>query len=152
MQQHVAQSEEKRQCKVPYPRPPGPPQVNIQSSSSDASSARLRGLERITDSLGSPILGVRVIAGVVTRRPVLAESGVLLELLHLALLRLAPGLLHLAPGDREPPEDLEKYLALRREQQSREKRGRNDAGSSKLIRDDKPDDSPPPKMGKFPKM
>ena len=47
---------------------------------------------------------------------------------------------------------LEKYLALRREQQSREKRGRNDAGSSKLIRDDKPDDSPPPKMGKFPKM
>ena len=58
----------------------------------------------------------------------------------------------LAPGDREPPEGLEKYLALRREQQSRVKRGRNDTGSSKLIRDDKPDDSPPPKMGKFPKM
>ena len=58
----------------------------------------------------------------------------------------------LAPGDREPPEGLVKYLAIRREQQSRQKRGRNDAGSSKLIRDDKPDDSPPPKMGKFPKM
>ena len=58
----------------------------------------------------------------------------------------------LAPGDREPPEGLEKYLALRREYQSREKRGRNDAGSSKLISDDKPDDSPPPKMQKFPKM
>ena len=58
----------------------------------------------------------------------------------------------LAPGDLEPPECLVKYLELRREHQSREKRGRNDAGSSKLIRDDKPDDSPPPKMGKFPKM
>jgi hypothetical protein len=52
----------------------------------------------------------------------------------------------LAPGDREPPEGLEKYLALRREYQSREKRGRNDAGSSK------PDDSPPPNMQKFPKV
>ena len=58
----------------------------------------------------------------------------------------------LAPGDREPPEGLEKYLEVRREQQSREKRGRSDAGSSKLISDDKPDNSPPPKMGKFPKM
>ena len=57
-----------------------------------------------------------------------------------------------APGDREPPEGLEEYLTRRREQQSQEKRGRNDAGSSKLIRDDKPDNSPPPKMGKFPKM
>ena len=57
----------------------------------------------------------------------------------------------LAPGDREPPEGLEKYLEVRREQQSREKRGRSDAGSSKLISDDKPDNSPPPKMGKFPK-
>ena len=52
----------------------------------------------------------------------------------------------LAPGDREPPEGLAKYLAIRREQQSREKRGRCDAGSSKLISEDKPDDSPPPKM------
>ena len=50
------------------------------------------------------------------------------------------------------PEGLEKYLEVRREQQSREKRGRSDAGSSKLISDDKPDNSPPPKMGKFPKM
>ena len=59
----------------------------------------------------------------------------------------------LAPGDRaRPPEGLEKYLEVRREQQSREKRGRSDAGSSKLISDDKPDNSPPPKMGKFPKM
>jgi hypothetical protein len=57
----------------------------------------------------------------------------------------------LAPGDREPPEGLEKYLEVRREQQSREKRGRCDAGSSKLISDDKPDNSPPPKMGKFPR-
>ena len=36
----------------------------------------------------------------------------------------------LAPGDLEPPEGLVKYLELRREHQSREKRGRNDAGSS----------------------
>ena len=55
----------------------------------------------------------------------------------------------LAPGDREPPEGMVAYLARRKGEKSDPKRSRCDAGSSKLISDDKPDDSPPPKMPKL---